>query len=321
MTPDISISIVTWNGKETVEKCLRSIFRTRPKIRFEVIVVDNASVDGTKELILQEFPDVLLIQNEENIGYGPAHNRAYRISQGRHLLVLNNDITITEGALEGLVHYMDEHPNVGLVGGRLQNPDGTFQSSANRRFPTLLGVFLEQIFFLTSLRIFLIQKTFGARFSRLRWNLEMPQSVAWVGGACMLIRREVMERVGLFDDHFFFYYEDSDLCLRIKKSGWDVVYDPRYCFVHEWGTTTRRHVGKFMMESRKSILYYFRKHNGMFGFLVAKYSLLTGLAWRCFLLSLMSIFRRKEEKRLRFFQEMILFFSKMGDPLGGLRRE
>ena len=318
MTPDLSILIVTWNTKERIQECLQSIFTCAPKIQFEIVVVDNASQDGTVDLILAKFPSVSMIQNTENIGYGPAQNKAFHVSRGRYVLILNSDVVVTDGALEGLVRYMDSHPDIGLVGGRLQNPDGTFQSSANRRFPSPLDVFLEELFFSSSLKFLFLRTRFGATCSKLFWNLKEPQSVAWVGGACMLIRRSVMEHVGLFDGHFFFYYEDCDLCLRIRRAGWKVAYDPRQHFIHQWGSSSQKNVRKVSIEARRSLLYYFLKHNGTFGFLAVKYALLVGLALRYLLLSLKAVLAGKERERSLLFREMLLLFHRMKDPSIGL---
>ena len=314
MMLDLSILIVTWNQKELVEKCLRSIFTSSPKIQFEVIVVDNASTDGTQDMIHQQFPEVVLIQNDKNIGYGPAHNRAFHVSRGRCLLVLNNDVTMTPGTLEGMMDYIDKHPDVGLVGGQSRFPSGAFQPSANHRFPNLWDVFFEEIFFSKSLKYTFLKTRFGASCSALLWNLNQPHSVAWVGGACMLVRRRAVDQVGFFDEHFFFYREDCDFCLRLKEAGWKVVYDPRYFFIHERGASTQKNARKVTLESRRSLLYYFLKHKGRFGFWMAKCILLSGLWLRYFLFSMSGVLGKKDKGRLHLLKEMISIFGKMKDP-------
>lgn len=314
MTVDLSISIVNWNGGEAVQECLRSLFARSPNIRMEVIVVDNASTDGSPEKIRQEFSEVHLIQNRENKGYAFGNNQAFRASRGRYFLILNNDVIAKDDALEQIVRYMEGHSKVGLLGGRLENPEGTFQPSANRRFPNLLDVLLEEIFFLTSLRYLLLRTPFGGACSALFWNPKKTKPVAWVGGACMLARREALERVGGLDEHFFFYREDCDLCLRLKKGGWQVVYYPHSLFVHRWGFSSRENKRRISIESRRSLLYYFQKHYGRFGFFVAKSFLEGGLLLRYVLLSLMNFLGRDEKERLRLFKEMIGIFNKMKDP-------
>jgi len=315
---DLSVSIVNWNGGETIAKCLRSLADATHDMEVEMIVVDNASTDESVEFLHKEFPDLRLIQNDENKGYAFGNNQAFRTSRGRYFLILNNDVMVKGDALEEMVRYMDGHPDVGLLGGRLQNPSGTFQPSANRRFPNLLDVFLEEIFFLSSLKYVFLKTSLGAKCSTLFWNFKEAQPVAWVGGACMLVRRHSFEEVCLLDDHFFFYREDCDLCLRMKKRGWKVVYHPRCLFVHHWGHSSRKNQRKISMESRRSLLYYFQKHHGRFGFWTAKSFLLAGLLLRVFLLFLKSLFKTGERERLLLFKEMISIFAKMRNPSDAL---
>lgn len=314
MEPVVSVVIVTWNAKEITEKCLQSIFGALLDMPFEVIVVDNASSDGTKEMVLQEFPNVRLISNEENIGYGPAHNKGFQRSRGRYLLVLNNDVMISNDSLRKMVDYMDTHLDVGLMGGRLQNLDGTFQPSANRRFPNLLDVFFEEFFFLSSLRYLFFKFPFGAHCMKLFWDRKEPHPVAWVGGACMMVRRKTIDQVGFFDEHFFFYREDCDLCLRIWKSGWKIMYDPRNSFTHVWGYSSKKNKQKISMESRRSLLYYFFKHHSRLSFWIAKYFVLGGLCLRYLLLSIVQLVKKDKRDDLTLFRKMLSVFCSIKDP-------
>lgn len=311
---DLTVSVVNWNGKEETQECLRSLLNSSPKIGMEVIVVDNASTDGSGDLLRKEFPGILLIENTENKGYAFGNNQAFRKSQGRYFLILNSDITVKRGSLDEMVHYMEIHPEVGLLGGRLENPDGTFQPSANRRFPNLLDVFLEEIFFLTRMKYLLWKTPLGSKIASRKWNLHEPQSVAWVGGACMLVRRELFERVGLFDEHFFFYREDCDLSFRIQKQGWKVVYYPATRFTHDWGRASQKNSRRISFESRRSLLYYFWKHHGVMTFWTAKMFLIVGLLLRFFLLSIALLLKRTERARVRLFWDMILLFYRMKEP-------
>ena len=195
---DLTVSIVNWNGKEAIRNCLASVLKRDLDLSTEVIVVDNGSTDGSSDFIRQTFPAVRLIQNEQNVGYARGNNQAFRAGQGRYFLVLNSDVVVKGNALEEMVRYMERHPAVGLLGGRLENPDGSFQPSANRRFPNLLDVFLEEIFFLPRLKYLCVKGRFGASCMSRLWNEFEPQKAAWVGGACMLLRHEAFQNAGLF---------------------------------------------------------------------------------------------------------------------------
>ena len=310
---DLSILIVNWNGGSTVKNCLASLLGAPSALQKEIIVVDNASTDGSNDMIRREFPQVHFIQNGENRGYGTGNNQAFRVSRGRYFLVLNNDVAVIGASLDGMVRYMDAHSEVGLLGPALQSPVGLFQSSANRRFPNLLDVFLEELFYLTSLRYIFLRSRIGAGVSKFFWGGKIRE-VSWVGGASLLIRREAVDPIGPFDEHFFFYREDCDLCLRLRKKGWKIVYHPDFIFTHFWGDATQKNLRKISIEGRRSLLYYFRKHQGRSAFGLAKLFLLAGLSIRTAFLFLNTLFWKKEEKRLRFFREMVCLFYKMEDP-------
>ncbi len=317
MNPILTVSIVTWNAKEEVERCLFSLEAFPAKQPMEIIVVDNASTDGTKGLIQSRFPSVILIQNDVNRGYGAAHNQAFQRSKGRYFLALNNDIVATEGALEGMIDYMEKHPEVGLLGGSLRNPDGSFQPSANRRFPNLSDLFLDEVLFFSKIRYALYRKRWAARWLEGRGSGNDGKEVSWVGGACMLIRQNAAQTVGLFDERFFFYREDCDLCLRLKKAGWKVAYRPDAVFVHGWGASSRKNSETVSMESRKSLLYYYAKHYGPSGFRMAKGTLLGGLLLRCALLFISGLFDSRSTERLRHFRKMLALFGNMENPFRG----
>jgi len=310
----LSILIPTWNGKEVLERCLHSIYQSPPKMPYEVVVIDNHSTDGTDEMLQRKFPDVSLVSNERNLGYSTALNKGFLESRGRYLLVLNNDIVVHKGSIQGMLQTMEENPTAGLVGGCLQNRDGTFQPSANRRFPNLFDFFLEEIFFFSNLRYHIHKTRVGSSFVKRLWDDQKPQKVSWVGGACMLIRREAIREVGFFDEAFFFYREDCELCYRLQKGGWQVLYDVRFPFTHTWGYSSKNNARKVSMESRRSLLYYAMKHYGFLGFHVAKLMLLMGLMIRYVFLFFIRTFKKDAEERLLFFHEMIVQFGRMKDP-------
>ena len=315
---DLSVSIVNWNGKGFIESCLKSILEARGSLSLEIFVVDNASSDGSQASIREQFPGVILIENRENRGYAAANNQALEKARGCYLLVLNSDTVAQKGSLENMVRFMETHPGVGAVGPKLLNLDGTLQPSFSRRFPNLLDLFLSEVFFLSNIYYCLARSTLGTKVFSRRLGAVEPKEVAWIGGACMLVRREILQTVGGMDEHFFFYREDCDWCLRIRNAGWKVGYYPKAVFTHLWGQSSQRNFEKISFEARRSSLYFFKKHQGQAGFLIAKFLILSGLLLRWIYLSLGSFFVRDSFKtKATTFKKMIPTFWRMRDPSNG----
>ena len=255
---DLSIIIVSWNVKGLLRRCLDSIFQhPTSNLQFEVIVVDNASTDGSAAMVRHSFPQVQLLVNDENLGFTAANNQAIARIQGRYMLLLNPDTEILGDALATMVGYMDAHPEVGALGPQLLNPDGSIQSS-RRRFPTMATAFLEST---------VLQRWFpDNRVLRRYYMLDRPddetQEVDWVVGAALLVRREVIGQVGPLDEGFFMYSEELDWCHRIKAHGWKVVYLPTAKIVHH-GAQSSEQVKPFQhIQFQRSKVRYFRKHHG-----------------------------------------------------------
>ena len=251
---DLSIIIVNWNTRDLLEQCLSSVYATTHDIPFEVFVVDNASSDGSVEIVRERFPEVQLIENEENLGFAKANNQAIRESKGRYILLLNSDTVVLSGAIERMIEFMDGHPEAGAVGAKLLNPDGSFQASYND-FPTPLS-----------------ELVLLAGLSRVVYNPYYPsyppdlsnerRECDWVGGACLMVRKEAIEEVGLLDENYFMYVEEVDWCYRLRKAGWKVYYLPEAQIVHWGGQSSRRERGKARRLLRKSELLFFKKHYG-----------------------------------------------------------
>jgi len=225
--------------------------------QIEVIVVDNASSDGSVTMMENEFPQVRLIANSENLGFTVGNNQGITASRGRYILLLNPDTEIVGDALATTVEYMDDHPRVGVLGPQLRNSDGSIQSS-RRRFPTLATAFLES----TILQQWLPRN----RVTRHYYITDRPddeiQEVDWVTGACLLARREAIEEAGLLDEGFFMYSEELDWCRRIKVQGWKVIYLPTAKVIHH-GAQSSEQVKSFQhIQFQRSKIRYFRKHHG-----------------------------------------------------------
>lgn len=233
----VSIVIVSYRCEAMLRDCLESIRSHPPRRPLDVHVVDNASGDGTAEMVEREFPEVTLTRNAENVGFGAANNQALRTARSDYLLVLNPDTRLTDGALETLCRLLDERPRIGMAGPRLERPDGSFDHAAKRSFPTPLGALGH----FTGLGR---RAAAGEALSQYRatgLGEHEPGSVDAVNGAFMMIRRTALERVGLFDERYWMYMEDLDLCFRFHQAGWEVWYEPAATVLHVKAGTSGEH--------------------------------------------------------------------------------
>jgi GT2 family glycosyltransferase len=279
-SPDLSIIIVSWNVRELLRRCLHSILDAPSDagVQSQVIVVDNASNDGSPEMVRAEFPQVQLVTNKENRGFTAANNQGLDLSHGRHLLLLNPDTEVIGDALATMVRYLDEHPTVGALGPQLRYPDGSLQSS-RRRFPTLLTALVEST---------VIQEWWGDnRILRDFYMADTPddhapstpegsvQPVDWVVGACLAVRRQAYEQVGGLDEGYFMYSEELDWCRRIADAGWRIIYLPTAAVIHHEGKSSEQVVPARHIHFQSSKVRYFRKHHGAFQAGVLRWFLLS----------------------------------------------
>jgi len=208
---DLTVSIVTYNSEEHIRACLEAIYAHTSNLDFEVHVVDNASTDGTPEIVREVFPQAHLVRNTTNVGFGAGNNLVLRETRARYALVLNPDVLVSPGSLEAMVSHMDANRDIGALGCKLLNTDRSLQFSC-RRYPEPL-VFLLRVLFLDRL-------VPGARplrrYLMQDWDHNHSAEVDWLMAACMMLRTSVLREVGLFDEQFFLYYEDVDLCRRIS---------------------------------------------------------------------------------------------------------
>lgn len=256
--------IVSFNTRDVTRTCLQTVYRCADELSFEVIVVDNASTDGSADMIAREFEQVRLIRLEENRGFAGGNIPGMRQAAGRHVLLLNSDAFLSAGALSQSVAHMDAHPQIGILGCRLTNPDGSLQPSAR----TLPGP-LNKILHITGLAARYPHSKFFGRVDYAWWDHATPRSVGWVVGAFFLVRREVIEAIGPLDDRYFLYFEEIDYCLSARRAGWDVVFFPGASVVHlggqsSAGTGVRLSAkGRQMIAIRiKSEFRYYRKLYG-----------------------------------------------------------
>ena len=258
---DLSVIIVSWNVRDLLRRCLLAIGSSRgisPEEKaIEVIVVDNGSRDGSPEMIAAEFPEVRLIQNADNRGFTAANNQGLALSHGRKLVLLNPDTEVVTDALAMMAAYMEAHPGVGALGPQLRYPDGSLQSS-RRRFPTLSTAIVES----TVLQEWWRDNRILRRYYMTDTPDDAVQTVDWVVGACLMVRREAFEQVGGLDEGFFMYSEELDWCHRLRDAGWKIVYLPTAAVIHHEGKSSEQVVAARHIHFQSSKVRYFRKYHG-----------------------------------------------------------
>jgi GT2 family glycosyltransferase len=257
---DISVVIVAWNAKHYLELCLESLAEAPPRRSMEVIVVDNASADGTAEMVEARFPDVKLIRSNENLGFAKGNNVAIRQCSGRYIALVNPDVIVFPGCLDALADFLDQNPKVGNVGPRVFNPDMTQQSTC-RRFPTLWNNFCSATGLATAFK----NSRFFAGEHMFYFPHDRTLPVDVLVGCFSMIRRETFNQVGLLDENLFMYGDDVDWCRRCWKAGWQVVFFPGARAIHDRGKITAPYPVRFAVAQQRSVLYYWRKHHGIWG--------------------------------------------------------
>ncbi len=258
MKPDLSMVVINWNTRELTLGCLRSAVETRGRLTLELIVVDNASSDGSAEAIAREFPEARLIRNANNKGFARANNQGIEIASGRHVALVNSDVVVLPGCLEAMVDWLDGHPETGLVAPRILNADGTLQPNC-LRFPSYLNLFSET-FALSRLGL---RPLAGRRMQE--WAHDCTREVDIAVGCFWVARAEALREVGGLDEDFFMYGEDADWCRRFHGAGWRVVLHPAGQAIHFGGASSDAQPARFFVEMRKSSLRYWRKHHGRLG--------------------------------------------------------
>jgi len=268
---ELSVLIVNYNAEAHLRNCLLSLFEHTEIWPLEVIVVDNASSDSSLAILAREFPAVQVVASPENLGFSRANNVAMRAARGQYFLLLNNDTVVKPRAVDVMLRIMKERPDVGVLGPLLRNEDGSVQISYGRMIS--LHAEMWQKF---------LRKRYdaGDRFFR-RYVEARSRRVAypdWVSGACLMLRADILARVGLLDENFFMYTEEVDLCHRIRGLGYKVLYTPEAEIVHLGGKSTESNADKAAYEYRRSQLYFYRKHYGPHHVRILKAYLVTKIA-------------------------------------------
>lgn len=274
----LSIIIVSYNTRELLKNCIESIYMTYLKNNLEILVVDNGSSDGSPAMVREEFGNVILIESKENLGFAKANNIAVKRSKGDYILLLNPDTIVTEACLDKCVSYMDKHKNIGVLGCKVILPDGRLDLACRRSFPTPEVSFYR----MTGLsKLFPKNKRIG-QYNLTYLDENETYEVDSVVGAFMMVRREVVEQVGMLDEDYFMYGEDIDWCYRIKQAGWKVVYYHEAEIVHYKGASGGKKNPRIIREFYRAMYFFYKKHYK------SKYSFITtGLIYLGITLKLM----------------------------------
>ena len=263
---DLSILIVNWNVKDLLSDCLRSIFEHTNNLNFEVIVVDNNSPDQAEvnKMMRENFPQVKYIPNHKNLGFAKANNQAMVLAQGQFILLMNPDTELRENSLLRVVNFVKENEEIGICGCKILNSDHTIQPSV-RSFPTLAS----QVLIMLKLHHFLAGQKVLRQYFLKDFDYNKPQEVDQVRGAFFLIRKKVIDKIGLLDDGYWIWFEEVDYCRRAKDVSWQVFYLPTAEVFHHWGQSFQKQERiKKQFWFNNSLLRYFWKHESFFSFLL-----------------------------------------------------
>lgn len=270
---DLSIIIVNYNVSKFLHKCLKSIFKAQSKKRIEVMVVDNASVDKSPEMVKRDFPQVKLLCNKRNLGFAKGANQGIKISQGEYIFLLNPDTSVRTDKLDKMIDFMDKNKEVGVCGPKMTDTRGNVQYSC-RRFPN----YLTSISSSQSLLFKLFPgNPLSQKYLLTQKDTHQATEVDWVSGSALLARKDVLDGVGLLDENFFMYVEDVDLCYKVKRDGFKVIYYPLFEVEHLIGASTNQAKAKMIIQHHKSMYSFYEKHYS------PKFVLSTLVLWGVFL--------------------------------------
>lgn len=248
---EVSVVITSWNTKELLRACLRSVFTFPPKEPYEIIVVDNASTDGSVEMVETYFPMVTLIRNAVNYGYARGNNQGAERATGKYLLLLGSDTEVSDSAIEEMIHFMNEHRDAGAAGCRLVTPDGKLQRSC-KRFPTLWN----------AMAMYSSLHCLNNRYLMKEFSHDVVRTVDQPDATCLIIRKEVVDSLGLFDERFTILYNDVELCRRIWRGGWKIYFIPSAVVMHHGSSSTKQAPPNLRLEMYRNILLYYKIHYG-----------------------------------------------------------
>ncbi|GCL39302.1 putative glycosyltransferase [Sphaerospermopsis reniformis] len=266
MTKKVSIILVNYNGAEVLPDCLNSISKFFTKDNSEVIVVDNASEDFSPDFVAKNFPDIHLVRLPVNRGFGAGNNAGAKVAKGEFLFLLNTDTIITSNILPHLINLMEENPEVGIIGPKLLFPDGSFQISFSPKISIKGEIEAKKL---------QSYAQFPTKLNPLEQDFKQIKEVDIVVGAALFIRADLFHSLGGFDENFFMYFEESDLCQRVKNKGYKILYTPQVSLIHIRGHSVNKIANKMVVEYRLSQIYYYKKHRPLWERLILRVYLFT----------------------------------------------
>ena len=315
----LSIIIVNYNSKNVILDCLSSIKNINEKFNFEVFVVDNASSESIPELE-SSFPQFKFIYNEKNLGFAAANNIGIKNAKGKYILLLNPDTIINENSFQPMIEYLEKHNDVGIVGCKIFNALGEIERSTHS-FPTLAKEFVHANEFIKNFFVYeswaskLLKNSLKTKSMDSYWNHDSIKEVDHVTGACMMVKREAVDKAGLLDEAFFLYNEEVEWSLRIKKAGYKSIFLPDSNIIHLFGHSTKQKVqkqtlNKLLVERYRGMFYFFQKHYGFIRLLLLRIIVLQGFGFRLILNYLTTVKVQKDKKNellneRKFIKEII----------------
>ncbi len=309
----LSIIILCWNDLKVIGDCLRSIYATTRLTEFEVIIPDNGSTDGSIEFIRDNYPQVRLIQNGRNLRFAKANNVGIRDSCGEYVLILNPDTLIHEESLDRMVQFADKHPEAGAFACRVLNADGTYQGCI-RPLPSIRSEWIAAL----HLNVLAHLSHWFEPGLYVDWNGESERTIGWMAGCFILIRADLLKSLGGFDEQFFYYHEDMDLCRRVWQSGHSILYTPEVSITHLGGQSTSKRFSPvgFALDAQITRYRYFYKHYGRHGALQARGAVLASLLIRRIGYGILNLMRPTEYSGARNDQLQVLFaWNLQVDPI------
>jgi GT2 family glycosyltransferase len=307
----LSVVVICWNDLRVIRECLRSIYEGTHKTEFEVIVSDNGSTDGSIEFIHENFPKVLVVENGANLGFAKGNNAGIRASKGEYVLILNPDTIIHEGSLDKFVSFAERHTEAGAFGCRVLNPDGSYQISA-RPFPTVWR------FWIAGLYLRALGNLSGAFASDTypRWKGDSERAVDWQSGCSVMLRGDLLKRLGGFDEQFFYHFEEVDLCYRVRKEGFPIVFTPEATITHLGGQSVGRFPIRFALEQLRNRYRFIYKHYGAQDCRKCRQATLASFRARQLGYTLLSLVKPSEvlQGRLEMYRVLIRW-NKLLDPI------
>jgi GT2 family glycosyltransferase len=307
---DISVIIVNWNTRDLLQNCLESIYKTIRDISAEIIVVDNASQDGSVVMLQEKHPLAKVIQNTENRGFGAANNQAMHVMTGQYALLLNSDTILTDNAVAELFTFMETHPDAAMACGQLLNADGSKQNSI-ASFPNLLTLLTN-----TPLLEYLFPKYYPSK----RYKYDKPIEVDSGVGACLLVRKKAIDDVGMFDERYFFFFEETDWAYRMKSAGWRIFHVPTAFIYHLQGQSIGRDI-RSRIEFYRSRYHFFRKWKSRPYYILICVVIMLRLCFNWLLTSIANIFSlgMNREIRNKFFiySRLILWHLRIASDVKG----